>query len=96
MESIDATFTAIPPNAEVKMLNRPHDVPTYFTDGIKGVMVQANVVKVCLFEQIMDPAQPGQLFARYVLNLAIPNEAFVAIADLLKHISDESVVAPPR
>jgi hypothetical protein len=84
-----ANVGAIAAGQELTFLNAATDARTIFCDGFNGLTVQPHVTKISFFEQMLDPLQPGSIKGRFVLNLAIPNDQFVAIANLLKKIADE-------
>ncbi|WP_394999775.1 hypothetical protein [Sphingomonas sp.] len=73
---------------EISMVNTAMDAATIFVDGLKGLATQTHVTKISFFEQILDPDQAASIKGRYILNLTIPNDQFVAIANLLKQASD--------
>lgn len=74
---------------EFAYVNRPTDVDTIFCDGMKGASAQPHVTKVSFFQQVFDPLDPSTIKAKYVFNLAIPNDQFIEIANLLKAIADD-------
>ena len=78
----------IPAGQELVFVNNATDAPSIFCDGFKGMSVQSHVTKVSFFEQIMDPMQQGVLHGRFVVNLVIPNDQFLAMSKLFKEIAD--------
>lgn len=78
------------PGAEVGFINLSINAPTVFCDGMMGIAIQPHITKVSFFEQIPDPSGE-KLNARFVVNLAFPNDQFLAIANLLKEMADAAV-----
>lgn len=88
MTMIDNEVKKIEPNQEIEFINSPFDADTVFCDGFRGLAMQPHITKVSFFEQILD-VQSGAIQGKYILNLAIPNDQFIAIANILKQAADD-------
>jgi hypothetical protein len=86
----------IQPGTEITTVGTAGDAPTIFCDGMRGVAYSGNVVKVNLLEQFTDPASPGKVFGKHVLNLVIPVDQFAAIVAILKQVVDDNILSPAK
>lgn len=81
--------------AAVDIQTTPMSAPTIYVDGIKGVVVQAGVIKISFFEQVIDTDNAGKILGRHVVTLAMPNEQLAPIAKLLRRVADDEADATP-
>lgn len=70
---------------ELDYVSAPHDAPTVYADGIRGVMVNKRVVKLSFYEQVV--RIDGGVVGKHAINLAIPADQFLAVADHLAKIA---------
>ncbi|MEJ6008660.1 hypothetical protein [Novosphingobium aquae] len=75
---------------EVPCITTPLDVETMIVDGIKGVAVAANSVRLSFIENVLDTnaaaSTAESIKARHVVNLAMDHSGFKAIMELLNRV----------
>ncbi len=78
----------IGPGSIPTVINTIQDAPTVFVEGINGVSLTGHITKIHFTEHL---AKEGELQARHILNLVVPNDQFLQIANLLKAIADQNL-----
>lgn len=73
-----------------QLVNRQHECPTIYVDGLYGISISTHVTKFGLIEHI---AGPDELMGRFVATVVIPNDQFQKVVAALKQIAD--TVTPP-
>lgn len=89
MATDDTNRTEIPAGTEVEFINRPRDATTYLVEGLAGLAFSNGLVKVNLFEQIMENDSPGRMLGRFNVSLNIPTGQFLALETVFRRIADE-------
>jgi hypothetical protein len=84
---------AIPEGIVPEPENRPIDAPTLVVDGLIGVTASPYVTKIHLTEHF--PGPNGRVAARYVVNLAVPTDQFIKLANSMKEVADQIVSQLP-
>lgn len=69
----------IPGGTTVEVINGPNDCPTMFIDGLHGMSISNNIVKIYCIEQM--PIE-GRVFGRHVLNMVIPTNELIRFSEI--------------
>lgn len=78
--------TVIPPNSEIEVVTSPGDVETVLVDGIKGVTILNEVVRINFIESYGDTLGEGGLRGRHVITIAMSRQSLPAIMALLNQV----------
>ena len=93
MPTIAETIST-PAGTEVVIERPPGGAPTLLIDGLAGLAMSANMIKVDLYEQVIETREDGKATGRHVVTLALPVESFLKITAALQNIVVEHL-APP-
>lgn len=86
-----AETAEIPGGAAVEVINHPKDCPTILVEGMRGVALTENLVKIYFIEQL--PIE-GSVVGRHVLNMTIPVAEFSKLFEVFKLVNDQ--IALPK
>ncbi|MDG2003880.1 MAG: hypothetical protein P8J20_11165 [Novosphingobium sp.] len=82
----------IPAGQTPELVNSPMDCPTIVVDGTAGLAMGEHMTKIHFVEHTA--AKDQKVLARYVVNLAMPNDQFLKVAaSFTKAVEQLKVVA---
>lgn len=70
------------------IIGGPSNAPTFFTDGLRGIQIKGDAVKLTFIEHLHDEAE-GNLVSRYVAHMAMGEKTFHELAAALHRTSED-------
>ena len=78
-----------PAGTEV-VIDRPAGgAPTILIDGLGGVALSNNLIKIDLYEQLILAREDGKASGRHVVTLAMPVESFLKVTSALQDVVNQ-------